>query len=409
MFTTTQYNINSCECGVPLSFGLIRPNKEKLAEITTLQVSNRVVTLTTRGNHNIKVNDLVEIIAGTNFSSIFTGKRNIIAVTANSISFTLNTLDRVATTVNAYIYSVPNIDSRDQYIIKYSKELSVPDTAELTITPSTYTMEKSNSFIPETVVKIVSKFTTSSKTIIKLSITDIYNQILYTEYKQIICSQQADKPCEIIAKKPVVPTSISLNRKNNWIYKHNGYTIAQFIPNKDIAYESISISLDKQSDAILPIATDFDRLVIKIDPLLMQNKSVTKDQLRSIIVNNPISTSLQKNVILEDTYNTWVVQGSGLTVDQLKGLVIYSSSNGTVVVSVSAIGEVIRYVPKPQPIPSIVFLKWFDHSSNKEYFFGQMLYYTSIYENKDIVLVFNGNNITFRLNNFATPNYGSLE
>lgn len=404
MFTTTQYNVNNCECGIPLSFNLIRPLKEKLANISSFQILNNVATITTSSAHNILVGTSIEIINSSNIPATIANKFTVSAVTSNSVSFIVRAADRIATSATGYIYSVPNIESRNQYVIKFSQELTVPNTAEITISPETYTIESSSNFSPETVVKIVSKFTTSSKSIIKLSISDIFNQLLYTEYKQIICSQASEKPCEIISKKPFVPTSIYLNRKNNWTYQHNGFTIAQFIPNKNIEYKNLSLLLEKQNDAILPSATDTDKLLLKIDPLMMQKKNITRDQLKSTILNNPISASQQENINIEDTLNNWIIQGSSLTIEQLKGLVIIVFKDGTFI-SISDIGEVKRYIPKPQPIPAIMFLYWRDPSSGIGYQLGQIIYDTFIYENKNLIVNFMNNTINYRLINFVSPNY----
>lgn len=404
MFTTSQYRVNNCECGIPLSFNLIRPLKEKLADIVSFQIVNNIATLTTKIVHSIIPGTDIEVINNTNIPNIIANKFTVLSVTSNTVSFIVKASDRITTNAIGYIYSIPNIESRNQYIIKYSTELTVPDSAEVTISPDTYTIESSSNFIPETVVKIISKFTTSSKSIIKLSIIDIFNQLLYTEYQQIICSQSSEKPCEILSKKPFVPTSIYLNRKNNWTYQHNGFFIAQFIPNKNIDYKNLSLILEKQNDAILPSATSSDKLVLKIDPIVLESKGITRAVLKSTILNNPISASQQENINIEDTLNNWIIQGSSLTTDQLKSIVIVSFKDGTSI-RVGDIGDVKRYIPKPQPIPATMFLQWYDSDNNIEYQLGQIIYDLYIYENKNLTINFMNNSKNIKLINFVAPNY----
>jgi len=418
MFTTSQFNTKICECGIPLNFDLIRPLREKLAELTTVQVNNFLVTFVTRSQHSIKVGDTIEIVSGGNLSSVYVGKHSVTAITTgtnnniNSFSFSLRVPDVIASDVTAYAYSIPNIDNSGRYIIQFSKELSVPDNAEVDISPASYEIQGSSNFSPVTTVKVKSVYTTSSKVIIKLSILNIFGKVLYTEYKQIVCSRFLDKPCEIVSTKPVVPSFIYLNRKNNWTYKYNGFLIAQFIPDRSKSYQNISLRLNRPSDAILPSNTNFDRLVLTIDPLLAQEKNVTRDQIKTAILDNPVSSSLQKNILVDDKLDIIIIQSSGLTLDQLKKIVILEqvSNNTTTKILVENIGSVSTYIPEPHPIPSIMFLTW-SNNQQKNYFFGQFLFDYSIFNNQDMIMYFPEsisedeevyNEINYRISPFVT-------
>jgi len=255
MFTTSLYNTSLCECGIPLTFSLIRPLKEKIVDVISVQVNNFVVTLTTRNAHTIPVNSIVEVVSGGNISPAFIGQKTVVAVTANSISFIMRVPDVLLTTVSAYLYTVPNIANASSYVVNFTKELSVPSDANVDISPASYEINGANNFEPQTTVKIFSSFTTSSKTIIKLSITDIYNKLLFTEYKQLVCSRQLDNPCEIKSKSVINTEFVYLNRSNNWTYRHNGFLIAQFFPkinDTELGIPNISVRLIKQDAARLP-------------------------------------------------------------------------------------------------------------------------------------------------------------
>jgi hypothetical protein len=415
MFETSQYNTKICECGIPLNFSLIRPLKEKLAELVTVQVTNFLVTFTTRSSHSIAVGDTIEIISGGNLSSAFVGKHKIISLNSpfagnNSFSFILRVPDVIASDVVAYAYTIPNIDNSGRYIVQFTKELSVPDNAEIEISPNSYEIQGSSNFNPVTTIKIKSVYTTSSKAIIKLSILNIFGRVLYTEYKQIICSRFLDKPCEVVSLKPITPSYIYLNRKNNWTYKHNGFLIAQFIPDhNDEEHKDISIRLNRPNNAILPSNTNFDRLVLRIDPLLAQEKNVSREQIKSAILDNPISSSLQKSILVDDKLDIIIIQSSGLTIDQLKKVVVLEevANNTTTKVLVENIGLITNYTPEPHPIPSIMFLTW-SNNEYKNYFLGQFLFDYSIFNNQDMILYFtdtntnSSNEINYRIVPFVT-------
>jgi hypothetical protein len=390
MITTSQFNISSCEQGISLTFGLIRPLKEKIIDVVSVQVINFVVTLTTRNPHTILVNDIVEVVSGGNISAAFVGQKTIISVGPNTVSFIMRVPDVTTAPVVAYLYTVPNIANASSYVLNFSKELSVPEDAVVDILPASYEINGSNNFEPETAIKIFSNFTTSSKTIIKLSITDIYNKVLYTEYKQISCSRLLDIPCEIRSKTVINTEFIYLNRENNWTYQHNGFLIAQFLPNvyeSEDDYPEISIRLIKQDLADLPANTNADRLLLTVNPLLIQQKNVTRSEVRDAILENPISASLRKNISINDDTNDWIIQSSALTVDTLKKVLVLKTQSSQVLVEDISVG--VASIPKIQnhPIPAVSLLKTIKVTEYREdHIFGQLLYDSNVYFNSNIIL-----------------------
>lgn len=420
MFTTSQFNTKICECGIPLNFDLIRPLREKLGDLSLVNVSNFVVTFTTRNNHSIKVGDVVEIVSGGNLSSVFVGNHTVTAVginnfgnlapgNNNTFSFSLRVPDLVTTEALGYVYTIPNIDNSGRYIVQFTKEVAVPDSADVDISPASYEIQGSSNFTPITTVTIKSNFTTSSKVIIKLSISNIFGRVLFTQYQQIICSRLLDKPCEIVSKKPIIPSYIYLDKKNNWTYKHNGFLIAQFIPDINQDYKNISIRLNRPNEAVLPSNTNFDRLVLKVDSLLSQEKGVTRDQIKNAILDNPVSSSLQKNVLVDDKLDSIIILSSGLTIDQFKKIVVKEIlvNNTSTKTLIENIGTVSTYVPEPHPIPSVMFLTW-SNSDQKSYFLGQLLFDYSIFNNEEITVSFSesesivAHQINYRISPFVT-------
>lgn len=388
MLTTSQFNTSLCEQGIALTFGLIRPLKEKIIDVVSVQVINFVVTLTTRNPHTILVNDIVEVVSGGNISAAFVGQKTITAVGPNTVSFIMRVPDVTTTPVVAYLYTVPNIANASSYVLNFSKELSVPEDAIVDISPASYEINGSNNFEPQTTVKIFSNFTTSSKTIIKLSITDIYNKILYTEYKQISCSRLLDTPCEIRSKTVINTEFIYLNRENNWTYHHNGFLIAQFLPyiyESEDDYPEISIRLIKQDLADLPANTNADRLLLTVNPLLIQQKGVTRSEVRDAILENPISASLRKNISIDDDTNDWIIQSSALTIDTLKKVLVLKTQDSQVLVEDIGVATIPRI--QNHPIPAVSLLKTIKVTQYREdHIFGQLLYDPNVYFNSNIML-----------------------
>ncbi len=410
MFTTSQYNTSLCECGIPLNFGLIRPTREKLADIISVQVINFVVTLTTRTNHNIIVNDIVEIVSGGNISPVFIGQRTVTAVTTNTISFPLRVPDVVATQVTAYLYTVPNIANATSYVLNFTKELVVPSDAVVDISPATYEINGANNFEPQTTVKIFSSYTTASKTIVKLSITDIYNKLLFTEYKQLVCSRSLETPCEIKSRQIINTEYVYLNRSNNWTYRHNGFLIAQFLPKineSELGIPNVSIRLIKQDVARLPSNSNDDRLLLTVDPLLLQNRGITRLELKNAILDNPISSSLRKNISIDDDTNDWILQSSGLTIDTLKKILVRKTTSAEILVENLGVASLPKL--EKHSIPSTSILKTIRVSEYREdYIFGQLIYDSNVYANSRITLYSDDYpDLIFTLNDYSL--YGQQE
>jgi len=397
MFTTAQYSTSTCERGIPLTFGLIRPLKEKIVDLVSIQVTNFVATIRTRNNHNIQVNDVVDIVSGGNISPAFIGQKTIVTITPDSFSFIINVPDIISTAITAYAYTVPNIASSDRYIVNFTKELVVPDDATVDIIPSAYEINGANNFEPQTMVRVISNFTTSSKTIVKLSITDLYNKILYTEYKQISCSRLSENACEIKSKTVINTEFIYLNRENDWTYQYNGFLIAQFIPyysEFEDDYPDISIRLIKQDPADLPISINVslgvgsdlnDRLLLTINPTLLIEKNINREEIKETILENPTSRYFGRVVSIDDDTDEWIIQSSALNISALENLIIKTVENESILIK--DIGAVSLPRMPSHPVPATSLLKTIKVAQYREdRIFGQLIYDPNVYLNSDIIL-----------------------
>ena len=81
----------------------------------------------------------------------------------------------------------PNIPLSDTYILNFSVNSASPSGAVIELSPETYTINNGRIFIPTTTAKINSKYKVNTQVLLKLVITDIYNQELYTDYTEVLC------------------------------------------------------------------------------------------------------------------------------------------------------------------------------------------------------------------------------
>ena len=104
--------------------------------------------------------------------------------------------DTVYSAVNAGGSGTPNIEARPTYILEFEPEFIFPSSqATVDLSPSTYTINQVSEFTPQVVAKVVSSHQGESQSLIKLNIKDTANNLLYTDYYNIICS-----PSEVIKR-----------------------------------------------------------------------------------------------------------------------------------------------------------------------------------------------------------------
>jgi hypothetical protein len=83
--------------------------------------------------------------------------------------------------------ATPNLPLADTYVLRFSVNSVSPSGSLVTLSPDTYTINNSRIFIPSTTVKINSKYKVNTQALLKLVITDTYNQELLTEYTEVVC------------------------------------------------------------------------------------------------------------------------------------------------------------------------------------------------------------------------------
>lgn len=81
---------------------------------------------------------------------------------------------------------------RDEYLVYFDIESSLPVTPPSTISvfPKSYNIISDNNFIGKVGMKIGSVHRGETQTLLKMSVKDKYNVLLYTDYNRVVCAPQ---------------------------------------------------------------------------------------------------------------------------------------------------------------------------------------------------------------------------
>jgi hypothetical protein len=83
-----------------------------------------------------------------------------------------------------------SLPKKDEYFLDFNVESSLPldIPSTITLSPQSYLMSGSNSFIPKVITKVQSIHRGETQSLIRLSIKDRFNKSLYTDYVKVVCS-----------------------------------------------------------------------------------------------------------------------------------------------------------------------------------------------------------------------------
>ena len=81
---------------------------------------------------------------------------------------------------------------RDEYLVYFDIESSLPASPPSTISvfPTSYNIISDNNFIGKVAIKIGSVHRGETQTLLKMSVKDKYNVLLYTDYNKVVCAPQ---------------------------------------------------------------------------------------------------------------------------------------------------------------------------------------------------------------------------
>jgi len=402
---TAKYGTLEAACGIQLYFDQLYPIPQKISNIINITRLNGVssVTLSEGIPESLKVGDKItvqQVSSAAAFSivpipDLFIGNFTITTMDriSNVVRFNQNLPNDTIGAVNGELYRQANISAAEKYIVSYTVETKVPVTASVVLRPSTITESGDRAFIPTTIVEIVSSYSISSKILIKMVVRDFKsNEILKTEYKEIIVADSADKPCEIIYNKPINISFYELNQENNWSYFYEGYLLAQFIPNAE--YKDISIKVIKKNNILLPSRGNKNRIRIVANPVAIQAKKTSIDKIReAIVAQYDIINNAYAVVNLGNKSYDIIVEDVLLKPDDFKDLIVDTippATPGTpgTPVKFQDVAQAIPYSQDVYAIPKISLIRW--NNANNMRFLGELHYNDKIYNNDTFLLNISG-------------------
>lgn len=398
-----KYSILQSACGIELKFTELRPVEEKLADIVSISRSNRTTTAQLAhlkkplsSGESVNVRTAPTGINLTNpIDNSFTG--DYVLDTVNypsntisnpSITYYQNLSDFFSVNVAGDIYSIPNIDPAENYLIEFNIESIVPKTAEASLRPNRYIVSGREIFTPITVLEIKSKFSTSAKVLVKMLLRDLKtNKILKNEYIEVVMTDADSKPCEIITEQPIDNEYYYLDITNNWTYIHDGYTLAQFIPNNK--HDNISIKLNKKNSQLLPSRGSSNKIRVIVDPIKLSDKKVTIDQIRTAMISqfNTIENYFAVANLGNKSYDI-IVKDVFLQPSDLNNIVVALVPPSTgIPVKFNEVAEAINYTSDSSDIPGISLLRW--TNNNETVYIGELHFDKNVYLNDSIQVNYN--------------------
>lgn len=392
-----QYSVLELACGVEVPFTTLNPKPVKIANITGASRNNGQSTITiSNASKRIVVGQRISIkqIVGSLFTIVpipnsYVGDFLVNRSTETTLGFSQNLANDPGTgSVSAELYNQPNIAPAETYSIEFVIVTKVPSNAEVTLRPQVYLVNGYDTVAPTVVMELKSRYSTTAKVLLKMVIRDSRsNAILKTEFQEIIMSDSATKPCEIIYENPIQTTFFELNKNNNWSYYNEDFLLTKFIPTNP-NYEDIKINIVKKNSQLLPSRGDKKKLRIIADPIKLQEKEVTIDQIRTAILNQyqTISNSAAIANLGNKSYDI-IVADKLLKPDDLKDLVvaIVPPQTGTKI-KFSEVATAETYDSDVATIPSISLLKYTSNVSGLSDNIGELHYNTILYNN-DTILV----------------------
>jgi hypothetical protein len=402
---TEQYNIIDSACGINLSFDKLNPRPIKLSNIASssrsdgvsrLALSNFATEYRTTASSGSRI--LVRPATGAFvdptlvLDNSYLGGFSISTIndSRTELTYNQNLANLDSSDAIGELYLENNIEPRDQYTISFTVESIVPSGASIIISPTDYTIAGNDTFTPATTVQLKSKFSSSAKALIKMTITPLLSSTpIKTEYRQIIVSDSSSKPCEIISTEPIKDEFVYLDIDNNWTYTHQGYLLAKFIPSN----KNIVIKLPQKNTQLLPSRSNINKLKVTANPVSMKNKKVSIDQIRSAMVeayDSITNTSVVANlgnksydIIIEDIF---------IKPEDLNNLVvaIVPPVTGSPV-RFSEVAKSSTYNSDLFDIPSIGFVQ------NDSGHMGELQFNHKIYNNEPIEVIVDNNTLSGKI------------
>lgn len=129
-----------------------------------------------------------------------------------------------------------------------------PTNTSVEIIPSAYIIQKPNIFVPQTTVKIKSKFDFGGQVLLQLNIKSAAGDILYTDYQIIIIGDGSQRNCQKAVSTISENEDIILSKSNLWQYIYNDHLIAKLhLTADELDNNTVVGKLLRKNKDILPV------------------------------------------------------------------------------------------------------------------------------------------------------------
>lgn len=403
MFKSNIYTPRRCEKGISITFNRINTVSTKITDIRSTQISNNIAEITVASVNGINVGDSINIRSNGTIDNIYLGNHVVtnVNVDTNVISYRVfgvaSDFVILLESVSGSVYSVPTIEnSSNGYRVSFTIQSSVPgqNTNKITtlLSPPSYQIQNANVFTPETTVSISSNYTDTSKVFVKVSITNLTNnQIVYTDYQEIVCSKSLNRPCQIILTDAQRSKFTDLTIDNNWTYKNQNYQLLQFIPYNDVSQNFI-LEIPSKNPASLPNSL-IPKYRVSIDPNRINwygangfNGSLDIQDIREVFYEYGVEADEQT----ENPYSFVVAGISDINRIKATSVGYYYNTNPPQPITLETIlipdenQAIVKIIDKYE-IPNVAKLA-IRHNSTLEYL-GELIFIKSIYYKDDIKFV----------------------
>lgn len=404
MFKSNIYTPRRCERGIPITFNRINISSDKITDIRSTQISNNIAEITVASVTGINIGDSIKIIGNGTIDNIYLGNHIVTNVNAdtNIISYRVYGVASdfviLLESVSGSVYSVPTIEnSPDGYHVSFSIQSSVPgqNTNKIStfLTPSGLQIQNVNVFTPETTLNISSNYTDTSKAFVKVSITNLTNdQIVYTDYQEVVCSKSLNRPCQIILTDAQRSKFTDLTINNNWTYKNQNYQLLQFIPYNDVLQNFI-LEIPSKNPASLPNSlipkyrVSIDRNLINLYGANGFNGSLDIQDIREVFYEYGVEEADEE---VENPYSFVVAGISDINKIKATPVGYYYNTNPPQPITLETIlspdenQAIVKIIDKYE-IPNVAKLV-IQHNDFLEYL-GELIFIKSIYYKDDIKIV----------------------
>jgi hypothetical protein len=385
-----QYGIVEAACGITLQFDILRPKPIKIANIVSSVRESSISTLSLENvNTSYIQEDMKVLVQSPQFlytdtlpaiDSSFTGSFDVQSINETSVTYYQNLIDFDTQDCIGVLYLANNIRPKNTYLINFAVESVVPSSSTASLSPVSYTISGNDIFQPITSLKIITKSSAPTKVLIKMSIQDANsNDIILTDYYQVLVSDALQSSCEIISENDIYSDTVELNKNNNWTYTFQGYRLLKFIPYND---NEISLSLPQKNRQLLPNRGLNNKLKIVVDPIKMIDKKVSIDQIRSAITAkyNNIENIYAVANLNNKSYDI-IISDNRLDNNNLSDVVValVPPVSGEEV-KFSDVASAVPYFADISDVPSIGLVKYNNTT------FGELQFNDKIYDNENMFI-----------------------